>query len=122
MDTLTVGEAARQTGVSIDTLRYYERENLLLAQRTSSGHRRYSDGDLGWIRILTCLRDTGMPIRKMREFALLVRQDGGNIPERVRLLECHRETVLEHISDLERNLAYVENKIRHYQDEINRNA
>ena len=39
MQTLSVGQAARETGVSVDTLRYYEREDLLRVERSSSGHR-----------------------------------------------------------------------------------
>jgi DNA-binding transcriptional MerR regulator len=115
MQTFTVGEAARQIGVSVDTLRYYEREQLLFTARTSSGHRRYGEDDLGWIRILTCLRETGMPIRRMREFAALVQQDESNIAERVRLLESHREEVVERMRALEGNLAHVEGKIAHYR-------
>ncbi len=115
MEIFTVSQAAEQIGVSIDTLRYYEREGLLETARTESNHRRYSEDDLGWIRILTCLRDTGMPIRKMREFAALVRQDESNIPERVRLLESHREDVLEHIGELQKNLSHVEGKIAYYR-------
>lgn len=115
MDSFTVGQVASQIGVSIDTLRYYEREGLLNTARTESNHRRYSEGDLDWVRILTCLRETGMPIRRMREFAALVRQDESNIPERIRLLEAHREDVLEHIRTLQQNLARVEGKIAYYR-------
>lgn len=115
MDSFSVGQAAEKIGVSIDTLRYYEREGLLATARTESNHRRYSEGDLDWVRILTCLRETGMPIRRMREFAALVRQDESNIPERIRLLEAHREEVLEHLCALQRNLAHVEAKIAYYR-------
>ena len=120
---LSVRDAADQTGVSVHTLHYYEREGLLRTARTSSGHRRYAESDLGWIRILTCLRQTGMPIRKMREFAELVRQDQTNIPvnvsanieARIKMLEAHRADVLDHIAELGRNLEHVEGKIRHYR-------
>jgi DNA-binding transcriptional MerR regulator len=115
MDQFSVREAAGQVGISVYTLHYYEREGLLSTTRTSSGHRRYSEGDLGWIRILTCLRETGMPIRKMREFAALVRQDASNIPERIHLLEEHRTDVLEHIQTLYQNLEHVEGKIKYYR-------
>jgi DNA-binding transcriptional MerR regulator len=123
MNQLSVKDAADQTGVSIYTLHYYEREGLLQTARTSSGHRRYAESDLGWIRILTCLRQTGMPIRKMREFAALVQQDQTNIPAnpqanieaRIRMLEAHRSDVLANIAELGRNLEHVEGKIRHYR-------
>jgi DNA-binding transcriptional MerR regulator len=118
VNLLSVRAAAEQTGVSVYTLHYYEREGLLRTDRTQSGHRRYRESDLGWIRILTCLRATGMPIRRMREFAELVRQDASNIPERVRMLETHRLEVLEQIAELGRNLEHVEGKIAHYRREI----
>jgi DNA-binding transcriptional MerR regulator len=124
---LSVKDAADQTGVTVYTLHYYEREGLLRTSRTSSGHRRYAESDLGWIRILTCLRQTGMPIRKMREFAALVQQDQtnisanpqanprANIEARISMLEGHRSDVLAHIAELGRNLEHVEGKIRHYR-------
>ena len=123
---LSVRDAADQTGVSVYTLHYYEREGLLRTARTSSGHRRYAESDLGWIRVLTCLRQTGMPIRKMREFAELVRQDQTNIPvnvsanieARIKMLEAHRADVLDHIAELGRNLEHVEGKIRHYRQAL----
>ena len=102
----SVRDAADQTGVSVYTLHYYEREGLLRTSRTQSGHRRYAESYLGWIRILTCLRQTGMPIRKMREFAALVQQDQSkisanpqaNIEARIRMLEEHRSAVLVNIA------------------------
>jgi DNA-binding transcriptional MerR regulator len=119
MNQLSVKDAADQTGVTVYTLHYYEREGLLRTSRTLSGHRRYAESDLGWIRILTCLRQTGMPIRKMREFAALVQQDqtniSTNIEARIRMLEEHRSDVLANIAELGRNLEHVEGKIRHYR-------
>ena len=116
MQPLSVSEAARETGVSIDTLRYYEREDLLRVERSSSGHRRYYDRDLEWIRILTCLRDTGMPIRRMREFAALVRGDESNLAERVRLLEAHREEVCLQLRVTAGNLEHLEGKLAYYRN------
>jgi DNA-binding transcriptional MerR regulator len=132
--SLSVRDAADQTGVSVYTLHYYEREGLLQTSRTSSGHRRYAQSDLGWIRILACLRRTGMPIRKMREFAALVRQDRSDLPgdvtvdstvngtanieARICMLEAHRADVLAHIAELGRNLEHVEGKIRHYRQSL----
>jgi DNA-binding transcriptional MerR regulator len=113
---LSVGEAARELGVSIDTLRYYEREDLLRTPRTASGHRRYFAADLEWLAVLTCLRETGMPIRRMREFAGLVgADDDATIGARIDLLEEHRGDVLRRIRELEGNLAHVEGKIAWYR-------
>lgn len=114
---LGVGEAARRVGVSVDTLRYYERENLLRTHRTVSGHRRYSQGDLEWLEVLTCLRETGMPIRRMREFAALVGEDDDStIGARIAILQQHRADVSTRIRELQANLAHVEAKIDHYRN------
>jgi DNA-binding transcriptional MerR regulator len=65
--TLSPGQAAEQSGFSLDTLRYYERIGLLDdIDRASSGHRRFREEDLEWLGVLRCLRDTGMPIAQMR--------------------------------------------------------
>jgi DNA-binding transcriptional MerR regulator len=116
---MRVGEAARAAGVSVDTLRYYEREELLRTDRTASGHRRYSDGDLEWIGVLTCLRETGMPIRRMREFATLVGEDDdATIGARIDLLEEHRAEVLRRIQELQTNLERVEGKLTWYRSQL----
>ena len=60
---LTIQQVAALTQLSEHTLRYYERIGLLdPVNRASSGHRRYSTGDIAWIEFLTRLRTTGMPI------------------------------------------------------------
>jgi DNA-binding transcriptional MerR regulator len=119
--TLSISAAASQAGISIHTLHYYEREGLLHVSRASSGHRRYSSGDLEWIGILTCLRETGMPIRIMREFAKLVQQDSSNIPERIKILKTHRLEVLAHLKSLQHNLEHVEYKIDYYEKVLAQN-
>lgn len=116
---LAVGDAAREAGVSVDTLRYYEREGLLSTDRTPSGHRRYSPADLEWIAVLTCLRETGMPIRRMREFAQLVREDDEHtVTARLALLQAHRLEVQRRIDELGRNLDHVDGKIAYYRDRL----
>ena len=65
---VSIAEAARRTGVSAHTLRYYERAGLVVTtvDRTSGGRRRYRQLDLDWINVCTRLRATGMPIRTIR--------------------------------------------------------
>src|SRR5947207_8778734 len=91
---LTIAEVAERTGLTRHTLRYYERDGLMLGvDRVGSGHRRYSEHDLGWIELITKLRATGMPIREVRRYADLVRAGEGNEEARVELLRAHRERV-----------------------------
>src|SRR5215470_9897276 len=93
---VTIAEAARLTGVSAHTLRYYERAGLVITavDRTSGGRRRYRELDLKWILICTKLRATGMPIRGIRRYAELVAAGPGNEAQRLALLEAHRADAL----------------------------
>ena len=121
-DTLTISDAARVTGLSAHTLRYYERTGLMLdrVSRAESTHRRYSEDDIRWIVLLTKMRGTGMPIRLMREYAELVREGEGNEAERLELLETHRREVLEQLHEVTRNLEAIDYKIRFYREQIGR--
>lgn len=112
METLTVAEAATFTGLSAHTLRYYERAGLLaLVARTASGHRRYARADLEHLQFLHCLRATGMPIRRMQEFAALVRQGRATFAARTDMLESHRRDVQARIEQLEGSLKVIDAKI-----------
>lgn len=115
---LTIAEAAERSGLSAHTLRYYERAGLLLgvARDGSSGHRRYGERDLEWIALCTKLRATGMPIRRIREYAELVRAGEGNWTERIALLEDHRAEVVAKIDELSANLELIDYKLGLYRD------
>ncbi|MBE9080229.1 MerR family transcriptional regulator [Romeria aff. gracilis LEGE 07310] len=115
---LTIQQVAQETGLSVHTLRYYERCGLIAAvERATNGHRRYSVADIRWIEFLTRLRLTGMPIRQMQQYAMLVRQYPETAyDERRQLLEAHRQTVLEQIQQLQENLVAIDWKIQHYSE------
>lgn len=117
---LTIADAARRTGVSAHTLRYYERAGLVVTQvdRTSGGRRRYRQLDLDWIRICTKLRATGMPIKTIRRYADLVAAGRGNEQERLALLEEHRAEVLAKLAELQENLALIDRKIGVYRGRL----
>ena len=116
---LTIAEVAERTGLTRHTLRYYERDGLMLGVgRAGSGQRRYSERDLGWIELITKLRATGMPIREVRRYAELVRAGGGNEDERLALLRAHRERVRAQLNTMAAYLDPIDMKISYYADAI----
>jgi DNA-binding transcriptional MerR regulator len=118
--TYTPGQVVEKTGFSLDTLRYYEKFGLLESVgRTSGGRRQYRDDDVGWLEMLRCLRDTGMPIARMLEFAELTR-DAGTIADRIALLEEHDRDVEERIEILRRQRVHIRGKIAYYRSELQR--
>jgi DNA-binding transcriptional MerR regulator len=120
--SLTIAEAAERTGLTPDTLRYYERDGLMVraVARTASGHRQYDDGTLRWIEMITRLRSTGMPIRDVRRYADLVRAGEGNEEERLELLRAHRQQVLRDLAEVQRHLGAIDMKIGIYEDGLAR--
>jgi DNA-binding transcriptional MerR regulator len=120
--TYSIAAAADRSGLSMDTLRYYERIGLLAPpDRDTAGRRSYSDADLAWLEFLTRLRTTGMPIRMMREYAELCRLGPGNEARRRQILIDHRAAVRRRIDELDSCLAVLDYKITHY-GEIERSA
>ena len=118
----SIAEAAEATGLTTHTLRYYERDGLLLSPpaRNSSGVRRYGEVDLGWITMITRLRATGMPIRTIRAYAELCREGDGNERERLELLLAHRDRVLEDLARVSDHLGAINRKIGIYEDRVER--
>jgi len=111
---LSIAEAARRTGVSVHTLRYYERPG----RRTDGGRRRYQQLDLDWITVCTRLRATGMPIKAIRRYAQLVAAGHGNEQERLALLEAHRADVVAKLAELRENLELIDHKIGVYRGRL----
>jgi DNA-binding transcriptional MerR regulator len=114
---MTISEAADALGVSAHTLRYYERAGVIdPVERAGSGHRRYGETDLERIRFVDYLRKTGMPIRRIREYFELVRQGDHTMPERLAVLERHRDAVRAELERGESYLEAIEQKISLYKE------
>jgi DNA-binding transcriptional MerR regulator len=117
---MSIAEAARRTGVSVHTLRYYERAGLVITavDRTAGGRRRYDENDLRWISVCTKLRATGMPIKTIRRYAELVSAGPGNEHERLALLESHRADVTAKLEETRENLTLIDRKIDVYRSRL----
>jgi DNA-binding transcriptional MerR regulator len=117
---VSIAEAARRTGVSAHTLRYYERVGLVVTpvDRTSGGRRRYHQLDLDWIVICTRLRATGMPIKEIRRYAQLVSAGYGNEKERLALMEAHRDNVTAQLAEVQEHLKLIDHKIDVYRGRL----
>lgn len=112
--TFDPGQAAERTGLTLDTLRYYEREGLIgPIDRSAAGRRRYSEDDVTWIGIVACLRDAGLGIADLRRFTELLRseQAGG---DRVAFLHRRREELLDRQRRTEAALRVLDDKIVYY--------
>jgi DNA-binding transcriptional MerR regulator len=115
--TRTIQDAATETGVSRDTLRYYEKIGILPGiARSQSGHRRFSDNDMGWIKLVQCLRATGMPIEDLHAYAELMQQGDATAEDRLQILQDHRRRIKADMAELATALELVDRKISGYDE------
>ncbi|CAM5718623.1 MerR family transcriptional regulator [Streptomyces hirsutus] len=114
MTTLTPAAAAARTGVSIDTLRYYEREGLIGPIRRSAGGRRaYTEDDVFWIGLVTCFREAGLGIADLRGFVAILRAE--HPPQaRVAFLRERRAALEQQVAALHRAMEVLDEKITYY--------
>ncbi|GAA1676344.1 MerR family transcriptional regulator [Kribbella sp. NPDC056951] len=108
------GEAADVTGLSLDTLRYYEREELIgPIERLPGGRRVFTEGDIAWIGVVSCLRDAGLGIADIQRFTTLLRT-AGDPASRVEFLRERRAALIEHMARMDAALGVLDDKIEYY--------
>lgn len=112
---MTIKEASGLTGVSQDTLRYYEKIGLIPpVSRSASGIRDYGDSDIRWIEFARCMRGAGLSIEVLTEYLRLYRQGEETLIERRELLAEQRLRLMEKIADMQSTLTRLDNKIKRY--------
>jgi DNA-binding transcriptional MerR regulator len=116
-NTLTIRDVAEATGLSVHTLRYYERIGLIHPiDREENTHRRYSEDDVGWIDFLTKLRAIGMSIQQMQAYAELQREGDHTLARRVEMLRALRDKVEAEMQRLNEHLKTICWKIDVYSE------
>jgi DNA-binding transcriptional MerR regulator len=116
---LTIAQMAGAIGVSAHTLRYYERVGLIHpVGRNPGNQRRYSQSDVAWLKFLLRLRETGMPIAQMRQYADLRAAGAPTIEARLDMLEAHREQLRVQITLLRGHEEALDAKIATYRDDL----
>lgn len=117
---VTIGEVCERTGLSVHTLRFYEREGILAdpVERTATGRRVYTERDIEWIRNCTRFRASGMPVATIRRFAELVRGGPGNEVQRLELLREHQQVVAARIAELTGCLELITSKVGVYEESL----
>jgi DNA-binding transcriptional MerR regulator len=112
----SIAEVAELTGLSKDTLRWYEREGLFpRVERGTDRRRRYSARQVDLLHLLVRLRRTRMPTSEMRRFSQLLTEGAATHGQRMALLSAHRERITARIAELQGDLAALDEKTEHYR-------
>lgn len=109
-------EVTQITGLSEYTLRFYEKQQLIInIKRDSNNYRLYSDFDIQWIQFLTKVKSTNMPLKDIQKYAKLMAKGNSTLAEREEMLLKHKRRITEQISTLSDILIQIDNKLQRYQ-------
>ncbi|EDO1127703.1 MerR family transcriptional regulator [Listeria innocua] len=112
----TIGAFSREVELSIDTLRYYEKEKLILPKRNEINRRIYDSSDITWINFIKKLKQTGMPIKNIKEYAKLRYLGDQTIEQRMTLLYRQYDILVEKREEIELYTQFLLNKIDIYKE------
>ena len=113
----TIKQVSEKTGLTIYTLRYYDKEGLLpLIKRSKSGIRKFTDNDIEWLGLICCLKYSGMSIVQIKEFMQSCLKGNETVETRKEILIKHKESILAQMIQLESSLSTINYKIDHYKE------
>ncbi|SDC46804.1 DNA-binding transcriptional regulator, MerR family [Succiniclasticum ruminis] len=110
----TISEAAQKTGLPPSTIRFYDKEGLLPNIKRKNGIRVFEDMDLRLMGLLTCLKNTGMPIKRIRDYVELTSKGDDTLQERYEIIKAQRQFVLDQIEQLQNYLEELDFKDWYY--------
>ncbi|MBE6887947.1 MAG: MerR family transcriptional regulator [Ruminococcaceae bacterium] len=112
----SVGEMAKQLGVTPSTLRYYDKEGLLpFVSRTKGGIRQFKDSDYEWLQVIECLKKTGMQLKDIKQFILMAMDGDDTIDQRLELIIKQQQYVRQQIADMQQTLDTLDFKRWYYE-------
>ncbi|MGP7818482.1 MerR family transcriptional regulator [Niallia sp. 01092] len=115
----TIGQVADQIGLSIHTLRYYEKEGIIPdVSRNESGIRLYETKDIQYLQFICCLRATGMSVSDLKEFVRLEQQGDDTIDHRIIMLQKQKDNLASQIKQLITHQEKIDDKINWYRNRV----
>ena len=114
---MTIAEVGKKYGLTVDTLRYYERVGLIpRVGRSSGGIRSYGEEDCRWVEFVKCMRGAGLPVETLIEYVSLFQQGEATRDARKEILIEQRDLLIERIKEMERSLEKLNMKIDRYDE------
>ncbi len=113
---MKIAEVSEKFGLSVDTLRYYERVGLIPpVHRNQGGIRDYDDLDLRRVDFIKCMRGAGLPVEVLFDYMALVQQGDDTIEARKEILIEQRNLVISRLEEMQKTLDRLNYKIEVYE-------
>lgn len=115
----TIKDVAVRVSESEHTIRYYCKKGLFpFLVRDKNNIRRFSEDDLEGVKIVLCLRDTGMPLSEIKRYIDLCTKSSSTIKERLEIIRNQKENAYRQIQELQKRIEHLEWKEHHYMELI----
>ncbi|MDO5544719.1 MAG: MerR family transcriptional regulator [Eubacteriales bacterium] len=111
----TIGQVSEMFGLPISTLRYYDKQGLFPGMERTSGIRKFSDTELEALRVIECLKKSGLEIKDIKRFMDWCVEGASTYPQRKELFEQQRKTVEAEIAHMNRVLDMLKFKCWYYE-------
>lgn len=116
MTTYSISEAAKALNLTVYALRYYDKEGLLpFVERTPSGTRLFKESDIEALKIIQCLKSTGMPIKEIKSFIEWCSEGDSTLQQRYDMFLERKAAVEAQMKELNETLKIIHHKCSYYK-------
>lgn len=116
--TYSISEVAKKTGMSVHTLRFYDKEGLLPFLERVNGRRVFREEDLDRLKIINCLKNTGMPLKDIGRYMELCQRGDETLLQRQEMIRRQKESIEEQLRQLQENLKFIDYKVWYYETAV----
>lgn len=116
--TYSISEVSDLLCIAPSTIRYYDAEGLLPFLERVNGRRVFHESDLSSMRLIECLKNTGMSIRDIKAYFTLAKQGDSTLEARRDIILKQKQSILDQIKALKLNLKTIEHKEKYYKEAI----
>ncbi|WP_370831805.1 MerR family transcriptional regulator [Clostridium sp.] len=121
--TYTIKQVADKMGVSVPTLRYYDKEGLLpFIEKKENGTRIFKESDLRTLEIISCMKASGMPIKDIKRYMDMCLEGDNTLEDRLDIFLKRKDVVKEQMEELNKIMSVIEHKISYYENAIQAGA
>lgn len=114
----TIGQISEMFNIPVSTLRYYDKEGLFPDLERQSGIRKFSEREVEALRVIECLKASGLEIRDIKLFMEWTTEGSASYARRKQLFETRKEAVEEEINQLQKTLDMLKFKCWYYETAI----
>ena len=114
----TIGQVAEMFGLPISTLRYYDKQGLFPRMERASGIRRFSETEIEALRVIECLKKSGMEIKDIKQFMNWCMEGASTYPQRKAMFEARKVHMEQEIKHMNRTLDMLKYKCWYYEQAI----